>query len=462
MLKRARRHGPRVFPGCGLGRALGGALVLASTVPALAQAGERVIWRSCCFGAPVEPSRLPMLAANHDAARRPPALWESFHAGRLGQPLRAGLDIVWQTDGTVPPAVLPLLAAVAADFEALIHDPVVVEISVHFEPLGTVGGEPILGGTGGVFSGRNYPVLRAALVAGMDPDDTIEAHLPVGSQVGVYYGLAPGTALTLRGNLLCPASMLEAIEPGFASTSPIPMTLSSEAPFDLDAANGVSPGTYCLRTVLTHEICHALGFASNVDLLWSSTLLPMDLYRFRATDGGANLNPDTLADFASIPRTVYLDQTTSADEAILDYIDVEYPMSDGGPWQGSHWAAQPPAQALGVMIPLLRPQDTFYPEFLREPDLRVLDSLGWELDAPGCTPDLTTTALPGSPGYGVPNGTLNNDDFFYYLAQFATGNLAVADLTTTALPGSTGYGVPNGILNNDDFFFYLASFADGC
>ena len=62
----------------------------------------------------------------------------------------------------------------------------------------------------------------------------------------------------------------------------------------------------------------------------------------------------------------------------------------------------------------------------------------------------------------MPNGVLNNDDFFYYLAQFAAGNLAVADMTTTAIPGSPGYGVPNGVINNDDFFYYLAIFAAGC
>ena len=81
---------------------------------------------------------------------------------------------------------------------------------------------------------------------------------------------------------------------------------------------------------------------------------------------------------------------------------------------------------------------------------------------PACRPDLTTTAVPGSPGYGVPNGVLNNDDFFYYLSQFAAGNLAVADMTTTAVPGSPGYGMPNGIINNDDFFYYLSIFAAGC
>jgi uncharacterized membrane protein len=79
-----------------------------------------------------------------------------------------------------------------------------------------------------------------------------------------------------------------------------------------------------------------------------------------------------------------------------------------------------------------------------------------------CEPDLTLGAIPGQPGYGVPNGLLNNEDFFYYLAQFAAGNLAVADMTTGAIPGQPGYGVPNGILNNEDFFFYLTLFAAGC
>jgi agmatine/peptidylarginine deiminase len=79
-----------------------------------------------------------------------------------------------------------------------------------------------------------------------------------------------------------------------------------------------------------------------------------------------------------------------------------------------------------------------------------------------CTPDLTTGAVAGQPGYGVPDGALNNEDFFYYLAQFAAGNAAVADMTAGAVAGQPGYGVPNGVINNDDFFYYLALFAAGC
>ncbi|MCA9286970.1 MAG: hypothetical protein KDA05_00210 [Phycisphaerales bacterium] len=88
---------------------------------------------------------------------------------------------------------------------------------------------------------------------------------------------------------------------------------------------------------------------------------------------------------------------------------------------------------------------------------------GWRVElGASCQPDLTTGAVAGQPGYGVPNGTLNNDDFFYYLAEFAAGNVAVCDLTTGAVAGQPGYGVPNGALTNDDFFYYLAIFAAGC
>jgi hypothetical protein len=78
-----------------------------------------------------------------------------------------------------------------------------------------------------------------------------------------------------------------------------------------------------------------------------------------------------------------------------------------------------------------------------------------------CAADLTSTAVPGQAGYGYPNGALNNDDFFFYLALFSAGD-ARADLTTGAVAGQPGYGVPNGVNTNDDFFYYLSQFAAGC
>jgi len=78
-----------------------------------------------------------------------------------------------------------------------------------------------------------------------------------------------------------------------------------------------------------------------------------------------------------------------------------------------------------------------------------------------CGADFTTTAIPGSPGYGEPNQAINNDDFFYFLTLFAEGHWR-ADLTSTALQGAPGYGDQNGIVNNDDFFYYLNEFMIPC
>lgn len=59
------------------------------------------------------------------------------------------------------------------------------------------------------------------------------------------------------------------------------------------------------------------------------------------------------------------------------------------------------------------------------------------------------------------DGILNNSDFFAYLTAYAT-NDPRADLTTTSIPGTPGYGVPNTLLTSDDFFYYLARFVEGC
>jgi len=79
-----------------------------------------------------------------------------------------------------------------------------------------------------------------------------------------------------------------------------------------------------------------------------------------------------------------------------------------------------------------------------------------------CVADMSTGAIPSQPGYGVPDGIVNNDDFFFFLSEFAAGNLARCDLTWGAIPATPGYGFPNGVLNNDDFFYFLGLFAAGC
>jgi len=40
-----------------------------------------------------------------------------------------------------------------------------------------------------------------------------------------------------------------------------------------------------------------------------------------------------------------------------------------------------------------------------------------------CAPDLTTSLDPDDPGFGVPDGILDGNDFFFYLDLFAQGCL---------------------------------------
>ena len=78
-----------------------------------------------------------------------------------------------------------------------------------------------------------------------------------------------------------------------------------------------------------------------------------------------------------------------------------------------------------------------------------------------CLADLTGSADPNSPAFGVPDGIVDANDFFFYLGLFGAGDLA-ADLTGSIDPNDPGFGVPDGTLDANDFFFYLDLFAQGC
>ena len=79
-----------------------------------------------------------------------------------------------------------------------------------------------------------------------------------------------------------------------------------------------------------------------------------------------------------------------------------------------------------------------------------------------CAADFTGATNPNDPDYGVPNGIVDADDFFYFLDQFVAENADVADLTGSSNPNDPDYGVPNGVIDADDFFFYLDLFVLGC
>lgn len=90
-----------------------------------------------------------------------------------------------------------------------------------------------------------------------------------------------------------------------------------------------------------------------------------------------------------------------------------------------------------------------------------LDGDGIPDECQACPGDLTTTADPDEPGFGVPDRVVDAIDFFYYLDRFAAGDPLV-DLTGTTDPNNPRYGVPDSMLDASDFFFYLQLFVAGC
>lgn len=289
----------------------------------------------------------------------------------------SGLQLRFVVAGAAPAGTTEALSAIADLYAGLVDDDIELTIEILFEPLGTIHGLPILGAAGDSYRSLAYPDVRAALIDRMDPDDEIESSLPDTATLRVIYGLDSGSRTEDRTSLLTGVA-LRALLDGQAPT-PLPVSLSSTAPWDTDPADGVEPDAYCLRSVIAHEIGHVLGFQSNVDILFGATLLPLDMYRFRESDGGADLNPDTLAEFSAAPRTVYFDTSggPGPSEAILDFIAVEIPMADGNPWQGSHLRQMDPP--IGVMDPDIVEGETYFPGYLAATDLRPLDALGWTI-----------------------------------------------------------------------------------
>ena len=196
--------------------------------------------------------------------------------------------------------------------------------------------------------------------------------------------------------------------------------------------------------MLQHEVTHALGFASGADFRNNDLEMP-DLIRFQRTDGTGNYNPDSLADFTTTPRLV--DYNSPNDDHNSDLIDVEYRMSDGSPYQASHFREQ--TQNIGLMDPAIgggqtyvnRPDTSYY----SQADLDVLDFMGYDLPA-------GEPADPGCSGADLvaPYGVLNFADVQVFLGLFATQDSAV------------DYAAPQGVFNFADVQVFLGLFSAGC
>lgn len=350
-------------------------------------------WRPMCF------NRAPMSADELRAVR-------TEHKGRVegGDVIvvdtpRAGratnINIVFVLAGSVPAAAVSSFGLAEAFLESQFADPITVTVNVSFQNLG--GG--VIGATGSNFlNNRTYTNVRNGLVNGMDANDTLQTFLPPAPSFGVRYN---GTTATVTNETLVDvtwANYKAAV--GSVSGADGDMVYNSGFAFDYNPANGITGSQISLVDVIIHEVGHALGFVSAADSQTGGQFEMMDLLRYQRTDGTGDYNPDTTAEFTTTARLV--DYNTPNDDANSDTIAAEYRMSDGTPYQASHFREQ--AANIGIMDPAFSGGQTFYPTYFKVSDTDVFDFMGYDFPGSGggCTSIVITdqpdsqSACPGS------------------------------------------------------------------
>ncbi|MBX3368231.1 MAG: NF038122 family metalloprotease [Phycisphaeraceae bacterium] len=339
-------------------------------------------WRPMCFNrAPISADELRGIRQTHR---------NEIGAGDVtivDTPSRsAGINIVFVLGGSVPAPAIPSFAAAEAYLESQFSDPITVTVNVTFANLGS----GVIGATGSNFiNNRTYTNVRNGLVNGMDANDTIQAILPPVPSVPVRYN---GNSATVTNETLIDLTWANfKATVGSLSGSDGDMTYNSAFNFDYDPSNGVGGTQISLVDVIIHEVGHALGFVSAADNQAGGQFAMMDLYRFQRTDGTGNFNPDTNAQFTTTARLVHYN--TPNDDHNTDFIWAEYRMSDGTPYQASHFREQ--SANIGIMDPAFANGQTFYPNFFKTSDLDVFDAMGYDYPpgGGGCT-GITITQQP--------------------------------------------------------------------
>ena len=285
-----------------------------------------------------------------------------------------GFNIVFQTDGSVPSEAVTALGLVEAYLESLFGDSVTITISISFQNMGNPN---VIGSTAPAYVNNvSYTTTRTQLTSGygMDSDDIIQSYLPSGSTCPVRFDGSTGT-VTNHGNVEFTKANYKAV--GLSVTgNAASMIFNTQFTFDYDPSNGVSAMSFV--DVAVHETGHAMGFVSGADGFTGVDFNSLDLFRFQRTDGGGDYNPDTLAEFQTTARLV--DYNNPDDDANTDLISVEYRMSDGNPWQASHFREQTPS--IGQMDPATSSGETRYPNYFAQSDKDTFDAIGW--DYPPC------------------------------------------------------------------------------
>ncbi len=266
-------------------------------------------------------------------------------------------------------------------WSASFTDNVTVNIAIGFTDLsksdpGTIG---LAGSSRVVFS--NYNDIYTALTNDRTSADDLAAvaSLPNSSSVKrllndrrdtannpiSYLDNVSSVTMTTANVKALGLSNANLLAPGQSDAS---ITFASNYNWDFARGTKIATNSYDFVGVAAHEIGHALGFVSGVDLLKDNrsnepanklSVTPLDLFRYSADSKAQNAIDFTLGNTAKY---------FSLDGGVTKIATFE---TGAGTYQASHWLDN---NGLGILDPTAANGELLA---ISETDLRALDAIGW-------------------------------------------------------------------------------------
>lgn len=317
-------------------------------------------------------------------------------------------------------------------WESVLDDNVVLVIDGDLAAL-----DPgVLGATSSATFRTSYDSIRNQVVADRDPiDEGFVLSLPTAAQFNRI--LPPG--FTYAGELSTTKAVFKAIGfdmsgfPGADAT--ITFSTGFAPDFDYDAADGIAVGKFDFEAIVVHEIGHALGFTSTVDVAdflrdsgQVGELRPsvLDLYRLLPGAGATNFTTAS-----RVITTGDLQPTMAFWDGTQDLLlSTGVALGDGR--QASHWKANEltGGNFIGIMDPTLSRGERAE---LTVNDLRAFGLIGWDVVYPVAITDCNGNGIDDA--LDISGGAEQDCN--------ANGVPDSCDISGGASADANGDGVPN-------------------